>query len=245
MAKKHPPCIDFSQALSYPVLRDLLVNPTKLPFRGSHTTALLWLWELTADFEHLTEMDSPRLNVHFLLSSTFLGPQSRHLIPLVMSTKVWHLMRVTGSPQSWQSGPVIRLISINHHFRWGRVSEFGSLALVRLLVLEVGIRRAGNHLCVDHKTLASCQYSSLALRASSSLEGFVPVPLNLPNAVLIVAFLDELSWRAKGDTAHCKPELIFRHFVSEYEIQCQNVWFSRETSWTRTCCLGINCSGAS
>lgn len=48
--------------------------------------------------------------------------------------------------------------------------------------------------------------------------------------------------RAKGDTAHCKPELIFRYFLSECEIKCQNLWFYEETVWTWTCCLGIKCS---
>lgn len=33
MAENHPPCTDFQQALRYAVLRDLSVNPAKLPSR--------------------------------------------------------------------------------------------------------------------------------------------------------------------------------------------------------------------
>lgn len=33
MAENHPPCTDFQQVLRYAVLRDLSVNPAKLPSR--------------------------------------------------------------------------------------------------------------------------------------------------------------------------------------------------------------------
>ena len=41
MSKKHPPCIDFEQALGYALLRHLLISPTKLPSRQSHNCAIL------------------------------------------------------------------------------------------------------------------------------------------------------------------------------------------------------------
>lgn len=90
MAKKHPLCIDFQQALGYALLRDLLVSPTKLPSRQSNNYAILVVSTnrrcLTPHRARFSQADGTFLTEQHLAGPA--GPRLSQLIPSVMSRKV-------------------------------------------------------------------------------------------------------------------------------------------------------------